>query len=229
MAGDMYSLVLPDTSAVARAAAAFILQCAADAIAAHGRFSLVLAGGRTPLAAYRLLAEEQIETSRWHIYFGDERCLPPGDPERNSLAASEAWLDASGIPTDQIHAMPAELGPEASAENYARTIASAQPFDLVLLGMGEDGHVASLFPGHEHPGVLLAVPVHDAPKPPPDRVSLSYGAICAARQRLLLVTGESKRDALAAWQRGEDLPVARVAACGPLVLMLDEEAGATPM
>lgn len=221
---DDQSLVLPDPAAVARAAAAFILQCASDAITARGRFSLVLAGGRTPLAAYRLLAQAQIDAGRWHIYFGDERCLPPEDPQRNSLAARQAWLDASGIPGDQIHIMPAELGAEAAAGQYARTIAGAQPFDLVLLGMGEDGHVASLFPGQEHPARLSVVPVRDAPKPPPDRVSLSYDCLCAARQRLLLVTGAGKRDALAAWRRGDELPVARVAGCGPLILMLDEAA-----
>ena len=217
--------VLPDATAVARAAAEYVLQCAAEAIASRGRFSVALAGGRTPIAAYRLLASERIDAAHWHVFFGDERCLPPDDPERNSFAAHRAWLEASGIPSGQIHAMPAEQGPETAAADYARVVAAEQPFDLVLLGMGEDGHVASLFPGQEHPGDSLVVPVHGAPKPPPDRVSLNYRTLCTARRLLLLVTGAGKREALTAWERGADLPVARVAACGSMTLMLDQEAG----
>ena len=120
--------------------------------------------------------------------------------------------------------MAAEQGSEPAASLYAEEIAAWQPFDLVLLGMGEDGHIASLFPGHEHPAEPLVVPVHEAPKAPKDRLSLNYGAICAARHRLLLVTGEGKGAALAAWRRGEDLPVARVAACGRMTVLLDEAA-----
>ena len=140
--------------------------------------------------------------------------------ENTISSAAEDMLHSS-----KIHPIAAELGPEAAAAAYAGTVSGWQPFDLVLLGMGEDGHVASLFPGQEHPPEPSVVPVHDAPKPPQDRVSLNYGVICAARQRLVIVTGESKKAALTAWSRGEDLPVARVAACGPLTLLLDEAAG----
>jgi len=185
---------------------------------------VVLAGGRTPLAAYRLLRDAQIDGDRWHLFFGDERCLRPGDAERNSRAAWEAWLDGGAIPVQNIHVIPAEHGPEEGARRYAEAIAPWLPFDLVLLGMGEDGHVASLFPGQRHPPDALAVPVHDAPKPPTQRVSLNQGVICGARERLLLVTGAGKAAALAAWQAGDDLPVARVAACGALTLLLDEAA-----
>lgn len=219
--------VLPDAGAVARAAVEMILDTASEAVAARGRFSLVLAGGRTPLAAYRILAEEVADFSPWWIFFGDERCLPPTDPQRNSYAAEHAWLAASGIPENQIHLIPAEQGPELAAALYGEEVAAWQPFDLVLLGMGEDGHVASLFPGHGHPAEHLVVPVHKAPKPPGERVSLNYGPVCAARHRLLLVTGEEKRTALASWRRGDDLPVARVAACGSLTVLLDA-AAATP-
>ena len=120
--------------------------------------------------------------------------------------------------------MTAELGPEAAAASYAPLVEAALPFDLVLLGMGEDGHTASLFPGHAVPEGALVIPVHDAPKPPADRVSLTPMALTAAREVLILVTGVGKRQALAAWRDGADLPVARVAAAGQTIVLLDRAA-----
>jgi 6-phosphogluconolactonase len=216
--------VLPDVDVVAQAAADAILEAAVEALAARGSFSLVLAGGRTPLGVYRLLAERERDLDGWEIFFGDERCLPPTDPERNSAAAEAVWLVSSGITPTHVHTIPAEQGPELAAALYAEEIAAWQPFDLVLLGLGEDGHVASLFPGQEHAHESLVVPVHSAPKPPPERVSLNYGTLCGARRRLLLATGKGKRAALAAARRGEDLPVTRLAACGPLTVLLDAAA-----
>ena len=216
--------VLDDAAAVAREARAHIEACARRCIAANGAFRLVLAGGTTPLAVYRDLARRPPDTGGWEIFFGDERCLAPEHADRNSRAAGQAWLDASGIPASRIHAIPAELGPEEGARRYAREIEHWQPFDLVLLGMGEDGHVASLFPGHGHPEADAVVGVTGAPKPPPERVSLNYGTICAARERLLIVTGSAKRDAVAAWQQGAMLPVARVAECGAGTVLLDRAA-----
>jgi len=216
--------ILEDAAAVAREARAHIEACARRCVETNGTFRLVLAGGTTPLAVYRDLARRSPDTRAWEIFFGDERCLPPEHADRNSRAAGEAWLDASGIPAGRIHAIPAELGPEVGAAQYAREIEHCQPFDLVLLGMGEDGHVASLFPGHGHPEADAVVGVTGAPKPPPERVSLSYGTICAARERLLIVTGSAKRDAVAAWQQGAMLPVTRVADCGAGVVLLDRAA-----
>jgi len=224
MSGKTDWRVLPNADAVAQVAAKHVLALAAAAIETTGRFSLVLAGGRTPLAAYRLLREADIDGSKWHVFFGDERCAAPDDPLRNSKEAWDAWLNNGVIPRANIHAIPAENGPAAAARLYAETIATWQPFDLVLLGMGEDGHVASLFPAHEYSEEPLVIPVTDAPKPPPERVSLNYPAICSARHRLLLVTGASKRAALTSWQQGGKLPVSRVAACGDLIVLIDEAA-----
>jgi 6-phosphogluconolactonase len=216
--------IMDDAEAVAREARARIEACARRCIAADGAFRLVLAGGTTPLAVYRDLARRSPDTSGWEIFFGDERCLTPEHADRNSRAARQAWLDASGIPASRIHVIPAEFGPREGAVRYAREIERWQPFDLVLLGMGEDGHVASLFPGHAHPEADAVVGVTGAPKPPPERVSLNYATICAARERLLIVTGSAKRDAVSAWQQGAMLPVTRVAECGAGTVLLDRAA-----
>lgn len=216
--------VLDDADAVAAEAAGLVLAAADEAIAARGAFRLVLAGGTTPLLAYRLLADAEADWARWHLYFGDERCLPMHDADRNSRAIADAWLEGAAIPPAQIHPIPAEQGAEPAARAYERVIADSLPFDLVLLGMGEDGHTASLFPGQEVLPGPLVMAVHDAPKPPPDRVSLTPSALCRSRRMLVLVTGFGKRPALARWRAGEGLPVARVAVGGNALVLLDRAA-----
>jgi 6-phosphogluconolactonase len=222
--GTTVFLVLDGAAEVAAEAARHILRSAAEAVVSRGRFRIVLAGGTTPLAAYRLMAGASADWSRWEVYFGDERCLAPDHPERNSLAATSALLGRVPIPPGQIHPMPAELGPEAAAVAYLALVEPALPFDLVLLGMGEDGHTASLFPGHAIPEDALVMPVHDAPKPPAARVSLTPKALSAAREVLILVTGAGKREALAAWRAGVDLPIARIASRARTIALLDPEA-----
>jgi len=224
--------VLADADAVAAEAVARILAAAGRAIAKRGAFHLVLAGGRTPEAAYRLLAgrntDAAIDWSGWHIWYGDERCLPADDADRNSVMAARAWLAGSSIPTAQQHPIPAELGAEQAASDYAALIEPALPLDMVLLGMGEDGHTASLFPGQQHDPAELVHAVHDAPKPPPDRVSLSAAVISSAREVLMLVTGDGKRDALDRWQAGEDLPISRIHPAQGPQLLLDAAAAGWP-
>lgn len=209
---------------VAQAACQRILKIAREAITARGRFRLVLAGGATPQQTYRLLAGAEADWSHWHLYFGDERCLPPTNPERNSRMAEQAWTGRADIPPSQIHPIPAELGPEQGAANYGRLISGVLPFDLVLLGMGEDGHTASLFPGHSHPAGSAVVAVHDAPKPPPERVSLSAATLGNCRHLLYLITGAGKRQAVTAWRKGESLPISRVEPMGSGEILIDNAA-----
>jgi 6-phosphogluconolactonase len=216
--------VLADPAGVAAAAAAAIRVASAEALSKRGRFRILLAGGSTPLAAYRLLAQKDVRWQRWEVYFGDERCLSPEDPGRNSRAAGEAFLDAVAIPPTQIFPIPAELGAEAAAASYRAVIEPVLPFDLVLLGMGEDGHTASLFPGLEVDNAQLVIPVHGAPKPPRDRVSLTFSGLSACRRMLILVTGPGKREALRAWRRGDPLPVARAASEAGARVLLDAAA-----
>lgn len=182
---------------------------ARDCIHTRGAFHLVLAGGSTPRAVYVGLRGIPTDWSAWHIYFGDERCLPAGAADRNDTMAEQSWLGHVNIPAGQIHAIPAELGNQEGAQAYTRIVGKIAMFDLVLLGLGEDGHTASLFPGHDlgnqnnAPAVLA---VNEAPKPPPERISLSARRLSQARQVWFLVTGESKREAIANWQQERDIP-----------------------
>jgi 6-phosphogluconolactonase len=220
--------VLEDASAVAAEATRRVLAAFRTAIAERGVFRIVLAGGHTPTLAYRMLAETETDWSGWQIYFGDERCLPPDHAERNSLAAAQAWLDRVAIPGENVHQIPAELGAEAAAEAYAPLVSAALPFDLVILGLGEDGHTASLFPGQIYSATEPVLPVHGAPKPPPDRVSLSAGALSSAREILILVTGAGKRSAVTGWKAGEPLPVATVGGTSGVDVLIDRDAYANP-
>ena len=200
-------------AALEQAAGRFILVTAERAIAARGAFRIVLAGGNTPRNVYQALCSADTDWSAWHVYFGDERCLPADHPDRNSRMARMVWLDHVAIPSRQIHTISAELGPEIAAANYARDVAEAGQFDLVLLGLGEDGHTASLFPGKDWGEADDAPPVlavHDAPKMPSDRVTLSARRLSETQKVLFLVTGNSKRDAINRFVAGERIPASSI-------------------
>jgi len=214
----------PDADSVAVEAVRRILQIALKSINDRGAFRVVLAGGSTPKKAYQLLLSREAEWSKWHLYLGDERCLPVGDAERNSSMIDEAWVRQGKVPSEQVHWIPAESGSEQGAQFYESVVREAIPFDLVLLGMGEDGHTASLFPGHKQDPGRLVVSVTGAPKPPPDRISLSYTGLAETLNMLVLVTGSGKRPAVARWRAGESLPVANLECAAGVDVLLDEDA-----
>lgn len=198
-----------------------------EALDRTGAFHIVLAGGGTPLALYRALAGETHAWPRWQVWFSDERCLPAEHPERNSRMAREDWLDRVAIPAAHVHVIPAELGPVRAAALYAQALAGVGEFDLVLLGLGEDGHTASLFPGHdwgEAADAADVLPVFAAPKPPPERVSLSARRLSRAQRVLFLLQGAGKRQTVAAWRRGVRLPAAAIRPAGGVDVLLDREA-----
>ena len=201
---------MPDPAALVHAVVHRILERARAAVADHAVFRIVLAGGSTPQAVYRELAAVAADWSCWQIYFGDERCLPVADPQRNSVMATQSWLGRVAIPGGNIHPIPAELGPETAADRYAGIVEEARPFDLVLLGMGEDGHTASLFPGHYVDASKSVHAIHHAPKPPPDRVSLGLNALNDSEEVLILVTGSNKRTAVQRWKAGDKLPIGEI-------------------
>lgn len=221
------SRVFDDAAALTPALADALLAVAAAALAARGVFHLVLAGGSTPRALYRELAARQAGDARWQIWYGDERCLPPDDPERNSVMAESAWLAGSAIPAQNRCPIAAERGAVEAAADYGERLKHVPDFDLVLLGMGEDGHTASLFPGHdwgEDSGSPAALAVADAPKPPPERVSLSAARLRRSQHVWLLMTGAGKREALARWNSGVVLPVAVVQGKQQTLAWLDRAA-----
>lgn len=190
-----------------------VAELAAQAIAARGVFHVALAGGGTPRRCYEKLRDLTVDWTHVQVYFGDERCLPDGDAQRNDRMAFDTLLKHVAIPPDNIHAIPAELGAREAAARYAAVLADIKRLDLALLGMGEDGHTASLFP--DNPAAASAapvVPVFGAPKPPAERVSLGMSTLNAARCKILLVTGAGKREVLAQIASGKLLPAARVAA-----------------
>lgn len=202
-----------DSEALATSLAQTILDEAERAIARHGEFRIVLAGGSTPQRVYAKLVGAQTDWRNWHIWFGDERCYPPGHPERNDSMADEALLRHIDIPRENVHRVLADNQSTAVAD-YLACLPQGL-FDLVLLGMGEDGHTASLFPGKDwgetesSPAVLA---VHHSPKPPPDRVSLSAWRLGQSRKVIFVVTGTSKAAAIRGWRSGEKLPVSAIAA-----------------
>ena len=206
-----------DKEEMAEAVAARLITRVVDAQSSRGSASVVLTGGRNGNALLAALAGSRargaVDWSRLDLWWGDERFLPEGDPERNATQAHEALLDAVPLDPARVHAMAPSDGAyggdvEAAAEAYATALAAAArpedhgpvpSFDVLLLGVGPDTHVASLFP--EHPGVRetdrTVVGVHGAPKPPPTRVSLTLPAIRAAKEVWLLAAGEDKANAVA--------------------------------
>ncbi|HEU5034796.1 MAG TPA: 6-phosphogluconolactonase [Mycobacteriales bacterium] len=204
-----------DAELLARAVAARLVTALVDAQAARGSASVVLTGGGIGIASLRELAaspaRDAIDWPALDVWWGDERFLPAGHPERNDTQAREALLGAVPLDPERVHPLGGSDGPDgddvdAAAERYAAALAgAARPedhgpvptFDVLLLGVGGDGHVASLFPGT--PALYderLVVPVRGAPKPPPTRLSLSLAAINAAREVWLVTAGEEKAGAV---------------------------------
>jgi 6-phosphogluconolactonase len=224
--------VFPDAASLCAHATGTILDLAREAIAARGAFRVVLAGGQTPMDVYARLRGATPDWTRWHVYFGDERCLPVNDPGRNDFNIRRAWLDRVDIPPHQIHAIAAEMGSDIAATRYAAALRDTGDFDLVLLGLGEDGHTASLFPGHplgERPEAPDALAVHDAPKAPVERVSLSATRLGRARKVLFLVSGAAKRQAIRTWRQGGDIPARHIEPAAGVDVFLDAQADGMPV
>ncbi len=215
---------LKSAQEVAEAACHQILQQAELAIRRSNTFRIVLAGGSTPQKTYELLSKADSDWSKWEIYFGDERCLTEGHTDLNSTMAMQSLLDIVPINPKQVFTIPIGLGAEKAAAKYISYIQQAMPFDMVLLGMGEDGHTASIFPGHCWLAKPLVYAVHNAPKPPDDRITLSIDAFANTRKLMYLVTGKNKADAVSKWIQKESLPVNSIKAQGECEVLIDKEA-----
>jgi 6-phosphogluconolactonase len=230
--------ILGDSRSLARRAVEFILEQAQASIAASGRFRIALSGGSTPRTSYELLATEeyarQIPWDKVHVFWGDERCVPPDDPQSDYRMANEALLKHLPLPPENVHRMEAELEPETAAARYTAVLEKEfgpdklPEFDLILLGLGEDGHTASLFPGSS----ALAmhdrwVAAHYVEQLAAWRLTLTYPVINAARQVVFLVSGGAKASVVAEIleQGNLDHPAARVSPGeGKLFWLLDADA-----
>lgn len=244
---DRQVVVVSDAATLAQEAAGRIFEQARAAVESRGRFSVALSGGSTSEGTYRLLAREpyrgQIPWARVHLFWGDERNVPPGDAGSNYRMADQVLISQVPIPAGNVHRIPGELPPEAAARAYRRELEDffcgpVPRLDLVLLGLGSDGHTASLFPGAEalEATTDMVLPVEaDYEGRPAQRVTLTLPAINAARQALFLVSGESKAGIVAqvlgnmpGSTPGSDtgpLPAERVCpTAGELVWLLDEDA-----
>ncbi len=214
---------------VADAAAAHVRAAAADAIASRGRFRIALAGGSTPRALYPRLVEG-VDWTRATVFFGDERAVGPTDPQSNYRMARETLLGPARVPDANVVRWRAEdPNLDAAARDYERALtagAAAPWLDLALLGLGPDGHTASLFPGTSalaEEGVLAAAV--DVPQMGQRRLTLTYPALCGARDVCFLVAGRDKASALGAVVDGNRLPAARIAhRAGPVTIFCDREA-----
>jgi 6-phosphogluconolactonase len=240
-------VVEPDADRLARAVGAALVARLAAAQAVHGTASVVLTGGGIGTAVLERVADlvreparERVDWTAVDVWWGDERWVPAADDDRNELGARRALLDPAGVPAERVHAMPASdagfAEPEDAAAWYADQLAAAAPegqplprIDVLLLGVGPEGHVASIFPGT--PAVSderTVLAVRDCPKPPPTRVSLGFRAINAAEEVWLLVSGAAKATAVAQALSGEvtpdQLPAAGVHGRRATRWLLDAEA-----
>ena len=233
--------IYPDLESLSRAAAALVAAEVQGAVVARGHFSMALSGGGTPRRAYELLAgppwHEQAPWDRVHVFWGDERCVPQDDPRSNAGQARQAWLDRVPIPPGQIHPMTCGPDPAGAARQYEarlRGFYKGPPpwLDLVLLGLGQDGHTASLFPGT--PALVEQerwVAEVYRPEPGPHRVTLTAWFINQARVVVFLVAGADKagvlREVISGARGPGDLPARLIQPeSGDLRWLVDREAAA---
>ncbi|MCF8039907.1 MAG: 6-phosphogluconolactonase [Desulfohalobiaceae bacterium] len=238
----MEVLIKKDSGQLARAGAEICRTAALEAVQKKGRFTLVLSGGSTPRPMHRLLAREphlgEIPWDKTHIFWVDERCLEPNDPESNYGQAEEDFLIKIPLPQNHIHPMPATLPPEQGARFYQKTITDFfdikkgqfPVFDLIYLGLGTDGHTASLFPGQTvlNEKRRLIVPVKGG-RPDVNRLTMTLPLINRAKQKVFLVSGSDKARAVkrVVQDRLQEMPAGRVRPeKGKLSWLLDQEAAA---
>ncbi|MBN1993501.1 MAG: 6-phosphogluconolactonase [Anaerolineae bacterium] len=193
------------------AAAKHVARLSAQAVAARGRFTVALSGGSLiKLLGPAIVAEpwrDRVDWSKWHVFWADERCVPLTNPESNYYLAQKYLLAYVNLPPAQIYPLDDSLDPQAAAEAYQNTLAQVfSPgagrwpcFDLILLGLGEDGHTASLFPQHAllNETERWVAAIFDSPKPPPERITLTLPVINHARQVVFITAGPGKAEALA--------------------------------
>jgi 6-phosphogluconolactonase len=231
-----------DAEGVANAAAQAVVAKIAQLLETLPVAHLVVTGGTVGILTLAKLSEivSSVDWTRVHIWWGDERFVESNSPDRNAVQARDAWLTKASVPSSNIHEFPASdvgLDLNQAAVAFAEHVAAHAPaqntmpvFDIVLLGMGPDGHVASLFPGSESfQSAPVVVAEHNSPKPPPQRLSFTYDAINAAREVWFTVAGADKAPAVHAvfTDQNCELPAARISATSKTIWFVDQSAGAS--
>lgn len=230
-----------DLEAIAKAAAELTASILSQAIADHGQANWLLSGGSAPMGAYCLLASEYIDRVDWSkvvVAIGDERCVPFDSPDASWPLINQTLLKVVRLPENHQLRPKSDMSPEAAAEDYAELLSglalegdNVPHFDMVWLGMGGDGHTLSLFPGNPalNDTESLVVAVHDSPKPPPERISLSLKALGNTSNCLVLVTGSEKAEIMSKVLSGGEYPINQAIAAveaggGKVTWLLDEAA-----
>ena len=203
-------IVFKNTNELSQKLANDILSFAESSIKSKNSFKIVLAGGDSILQTYEILSNSKSDWGRWHIYIGDERCLPLKDKERNDHNINTVWLNNSPIPKKNIHFIHAELAAKHAVSHYETTLKEVENFDLTLLSMGEDGHTASLFPGHQYNASSDVIIVNNSPKKPKQRISLSYARLNRSNRVFKIISGSSKCNAVKQWLNNIQLPINQI-------------------
>jgi 6-phosphogluconolactonase len=233
---------LPDARTVGEALARTVVEAARAHVASHGRFTIALSGGETPRTAYQLLGSRyqyEISWDRVHVFFTDERFVPPEDPRNNASMAVREWLAKVAIPRNQVHAIPTVGGSAAEcAERYEGTLRksfpTAETFDLAITGIGADGHTASLFPGdtaalRERDRWVRAVQAPPGVEPR-ERITLTLPVLNGSRRIVFAAVGDAKRERVAEALAGRaDVPAALVRGIESTLWLLDTDALPFPL
>ena len=214
--------IYSDNGQLAQALGDFLIEAVTQVLQEQPRCNIALPGGNTPAPILASLAKQNLPWEQIHWYLGDERCYPINHAERNDTMIRQMLWSQLPVSDEHFHPIPTELGPEQAAELYSEDIRRSGGMDIVFLGMGEDGHTASLFPGN--PALEKtepAVPVYQSPKPPDERVSLSIPTLSQAAFKIVLTTGVGKYPAIKQIKAGETLPINCI---GDLHWFVDEAA-----
>ena len=203
-------LIFDDEISLSKALAQEILNFAKQSILEKDCFSIVLTGGQSVLGLYKILSKADSNWDKWHIYISDERFLPKEHKDRNDRIINKIWLENSSIPQKNINYIQAELGLVEAQEEYEEVLKKINKFDVVLLSMGEDGHIASLFPNNSYPNDQTVVIESNSPKPPKQRLSMSYEQLNKSNYIFKLVIGKSKQHAMCLLRENMDFPITKV-------------------
>ena len=203
-------VVFEDIDKLSEQLAYNILEIAETSIRLSNSFKIVLTGGNSVLKLYNILSNSKSNWSKWHIYLGDERCLPTNDKDRNDYIINQVWLNNSQILKKNIHFIYAEFGVDDGALHYEKILDNVGDFDVVLLSIGEDGHAASLFPHHLYDKNTSVVVERNSPKFPKDRISMSYSRLNQSKNIFKRISGSSKQKAVKMWIKGKALPINKI-------------------